>query len=78
MLLNVIEEYKNCAKLNLLHNFYKRFIKYHYDFYIKNGEYIFKTIIKYELQKLLYKIDHDEYDEFSYNKMQCVLLLSYV
>lgn len=57
LLLNVIEEYKN-------------FIKYHCDVYTKNGEYIFNSIIKYELQKLLYKIDHDEYDEFSYNKLQ--------
>jgi len=67
---NVIEEYKNCAKINLLHNFYKQLIKYHHDVYTKNGDYTLKTIIIYELQKLLYKIDNNQYDDFSNFKMQ--------
>ena len=72
---DVIKQYNECAQLNLLYTFQQRFYKNVNDAYTKYGEFVFNNAIKYEFQKVLYKIDESVYRTFDINEMLWVLLL---
>jgi len=66
----VLHNYYLCAKLSLVYTFYKRLIENELDVYTQYGDVVYRTSIRYELQKLLYKIDNCIYDDFDYNKLR--------
>ncbi|XP_026821618.1 uncharacterized protein LOC113560035 [Rhopalosiphum maidis] len=72
LLNNILEDFKTCAKLSVLHNFYKCIRKYECDVYTKHGDYIFNSIILNEFKNLLSKINKDEYEDFSIYKLHYV------
>ena len=49
-----------CCKINNIYKFMVCMQNNKNDVYTEKGEYIFETTIKYELQKLLFKLDNFE------------------
>eukprot|EP00102_Acyrthosiphon_pisum_P006403 XP_001952391.1 PREDICTED: uncharacterized protein LOC100162289 [Acyrthosiphon pisum] len=49
-----------CSRLNIIYKFYQRFQANENNVYTERGESVFKNIIRYELQKMLFKLDHVE------------------
>lgn len=54
---NVIEDFIICCKLNNIYKFISRMSLNENNVYTEKGEFIFLVTVKYELQKLLYKLD---------------------
>lgn len=54
---NIIEDFIICSKLNNIYKFITRMKHNENNVYTEKGEFIFSVTVKYELQKLLYKLD---------------------
>jgi len=56
----LVQDFINCCKINNIHKFMVRMQNNSNNVCTEKGEYIFEKTIKYELQKLLFKLDNFE------------------
>lgn len=64
LLRDVMNDFITCSKLNVIHKFYMRMKEHENDVYTEKEEHIFTHTIRYELKKMLYKIDKLIYTNF--------------
>jgi len=68
----LIEDFIICSKINYIHKFILRMNHNENNVYTERGEFIFSATVKYELQKILFKLDNFQECclNFNYNTTQ--------